>query len=287
MVKRPAFPVRVGCCGWSYREWVGVFYTSPRNLFLQYSKHFRTAEIDSTFYTIPRRETFSALARLSPNDFRFTAKLPKTVTHEERCALTFKSREKLSNLLTSIEPLGEKLSHLLVQLPPSFTYAERDTLVALLDTLSEKTDKRLSVEFRHLSWFSEENVAETKRMLAERRVACVVADEPLLPPVLLQSSDTVYVRMHGRGRHPWYDYRYSQEELNEWVTRIKSYVMDRNTGEVIVVFNNHPHGYAPQNALSFQELLEQSGITQPPRTPLAKKSEPTLDDFVPDDRSLG
>lgn len=274
--------VRVGCCGWSYREWVGAFYTSPKNLFLQYASHFHTAEIDSTFYSIPRRETFATLARLAPPDFRFSAKLPKTVTHEARCALTPKSRAALSGLLYSLEPLDNKLSHLLVQLPPSFSYTERGALMALLDTLSERTDKKLSVEFRHPSWYFEENVAETRRLLSERHVACAVVDEPLLPPVLLQTSDTVYVRLHGRGRKPWYDYRYTEAELNEWAVRVKGYAVDGKTGEVIVVFNNHPHGYAPQNALRFMELLGLPSGEERSRTEGKKKREPTLDDFVPD-----
>ncbi|PSO07182.1 hypothetical protein B9Q04_12210 [Candidatus Marsarchaeota G2 archaeon BE_D] len=58
--------VVLGCCGWSYREWVGPFYQTRRGMFKQYSEVFGVAEVDSTFYRVPGREAFRALSRLSP-----------------------------------------------------------------------------------------------------------------------------------------------------------------------------------------------------------------------------
>jgi len=119
-------------------------------MFAQYSEVFGVAEVDSTFYRVPRREAFRALARLSPPDFRFSAKLPRAVTHEARCELTPSVKDELEQLLESLEPLGSKLFCLLVQLPPSFTYEEGvSRLSRLLEHLStEAKGVRLAVEFR-------------------------------------------------------------------------------------------------------------------------------------------
>ncbi|PSO07070.1 hypothetical protein B9Q04_12805 [Candidatus Marsarchaeota G2 archaeon BE_D] len=272
--------VWVGCCGWSYREWVGPFYRSRRGMFAQYSEVFGVAEVDSTFYRVPRREAFRALARLSPPDFRFSAKLPRAVTHEARCELTPSVKDELEQLLESLEPLGSKLFCLLVQLPPSFTYEEGvSRLSRLLEHLStEAKGVRLAVEFRHPSWVEPQNLGGAKELLSTHGASWVVVDEPLLPPIHVGGSPLVYVRLHGRGNPTWYDYLYSDTELAEWAGRVKGFVEDQETGEVIVVFNNHPHGYAPRNALRFMEMLGLP-LRTPPTVP-RRAGQPILDDYM-------
>jgi uncharacterized protein YecE (DUF72 family) len=76
-------------------------------------------------------------------------------------------------------------------------------------------------------------------------------DEPLLPPIYAGTSSLVYVRLHGRGSPAWYGYLYSDVELAEWAGRVRGFAEDPGTVEVIVVFSNHPHVYAPRNALRF------------------------------------
>jgi hypothetical protein len=67
------------------------------------------------------------------------------------------------------------------------------------------------------------------------------------------SSDIAYVRWHGRGKKMWYNYRYSKDELAEWMPRIKE--MSRST-QVYGYFNNHNHGYAPENCLGYSVYID-------------------------------
>ena len=276
----PMSRVLVGCCGWSYKEWVGPFYYSRHHMFRQYSEFFSVAEVDSTFYRVPPPAIFRALSRLSPPGFRFLAKLPRSVTHEARCELTPQARDELEQLLESLEPLGPRLFCLLVQLPPSFTYGEGvSRLPGLLEHLSTQVGGvRLAVEFRHPSWVEPQNLEKAKEMLSAYGASWVVVDEPLLPPIRVETSSLVYVRLHGRGSPTWYDYLYSDVELAEWAGRVRGFAEDPGTGEVVVVFNNHPHGNAPRNALKFMEMLG-IPIRGPPVLP-RRVGQPSLDDYM-------
>ena len=78
---------RIGCSGWSYSSWTGAFY--PPNLenscWLRfYSQIFDYVEIDSTFYRIPNEFMVKNWAKGTPNNFKFTAKFPKVITHDKQ-----------------------------------------------------------------------------------------------------------------------------------------------------------------------------------------------------------
>ena len=80
--------IALGTCGWSYKEWEGNFYQikSGQSKLRAYSRVFKTAEIDSTFYRNPTKGTVMGWLKYSPSDFIFTAKLPKTITHDNMLA---------------------------------------------------------------------------------------------------------------------------------------------------------------------------------------------------------
>jgi uncharacterized protein YecE (DUF72 family) len=90
---------------------------------------------------------------------------------------------------------------------------------------------------------------ETWELLEKYGVAYVNVDEPLLPPEVHVTADFTYFRWHGRGKQPWFDYRYSEQELDEWMPKVKE-----TAGKVKKVygyFNNHYHGYALRIACIF------------------------------------
>jgi hypothetical protein len=105
----------------------------------------------------------------------------------------------------------------------------------------------------------------TWELLNRHNVAYCIVDEPLLPPEVHLTADFAYFRWHGRGTRPWYDYRYSEEELEEWVPRVEK---TRNKVDKIYgYFNNHYHGYAVENCIEILEMLnaakpEQSRIKE-------------------------
>ena len=85
-----------------------------------------------------------------------------------------------------------------------------------------------------------------------------MVDEPLLPPEVRVTSDLAYVRWHGRGERPWFNYKYSEEQLTEWVPKVQEAA--GKAGNVLGYFNNHFHGYAPENCLQIIEML---GVVSP------------------------
>jgi len=75
--------ILLGTCGWSYAEWEGILYPYAQNKLKQYSSMFPTAEIDSTFYRLPKEGMVLGWARNTPREFVFSAKLPRRITHKK------------------------------------------------------------------------------------------------------------------------------------------------------------------------------------------------------------
>ena len=243
--------VFLGTSGWSYKEWEGPFYEKGEKRKLRaYSHVFATAEVDSTFYRIPSRGTVMGWLRYSPSEFVFTAKLPKTITHDKKLGLKGDVKADLEGFLDVMRPLqlGGKLGCLLIQLPPKYDFNldNLEGFFKLLDPLF-----RYAVEFRNLSWMRD----ETWSLLKEYEVAYTIVDEPLLPPEVHLTAGFAYFRWHGRGEKPWFDYLYSKEELDAWVPRVQKAA--KQVKKVYGYFNNHYHGYAPENCL---QLIEKLGV---------------------------
>jgi len=239
----------LGTSGWSYNEWVGPFYTRmDKSKLRAYTKVFKTVEIDSTFYRYPSKGTVMGWTRYSPEGFVYTAKLPGLITHDKKLSLDEGIEQDLQRFIDLMEPLtlGGKLGCILVQLPPKFDYRPRE-LESFFKILP--THVKFAVEFRERSWMR----SETWSLLQKYRVAYTIVDEPLLPPETHLTSDIAYFRWHGRGEKPWYDYRYSVQELEPWIPKLKD-----AAGEVRKIygyFNNHYHGYAVENCLQVLEMI--------------------------------
>jgi uncharacterized protein YecE (DUF72 family) len=244
----------LGTSGWSYKEWEGNFYhkgTGETKL-RAYSRVFKTAEIDSTFYRNPSRGTVMGWLKYSPSDFIFTAKLPKIITHDKALGLKKDVSTDLKEFLDLLRPLqqGGKLACLLIQLPPKYSYNPEN-----LESFFEMLDPefRYAVEFRNLSWLVPQT--ETFKLLEKYGVAYTVVDEPLLPPEIHVTADFAYFRWHGHGEQVWFDYRYSKKQLDDWVSKVEETAT--KVKKVYGYFNNHYHGHAPENCL---ELLERLGL---------------------------
>ncbi|HEX9261822.1 MAG TPA: DUF72 domain-containing protein [Candidatus Bathyarchaeia archaeon] len=239
----------LGTSGWSYKEWEGTFYRKGEKRKLRaYTAVFETAEIDSTFYRVPSKGTVMGWLKYTPSDFVFSAKLPKTITHDKKLGLKGDFRSDLTAFFDVMRPLqvGGKLASFLIQLPPSYVFniENLEEFFKLLDPVF-----KYAVEFRHPSWMRD----ETWKLLADFNVAYVNVDEPLLPPEVHLTADFTYFRWHGRGAKPWFNYRYSQEELDPWVPRVQE--ASAKLEKVVGYFNNHFHGYAPENCLYLIEKL--------------------------------
>jgi uncharacterized protein YecE (DUF72 family) len=247
--------ILLGTSGWHYKDWVGPVYRDEKKSKLAaYSGIFKTAEIDSTFYRYPSKGMVMGWLKYTKPDFIFTAKLPKLITHEKKLDLTLGAEADLQNFCDLMRPLllDGKLGCLLIQLPPKFRFNNLECLKSFFKILPKEFS--FAVEFRDLSWIRN----ETWKLLAEHEVAYTIVDEPLLPPEVKVTSKIAYVRWHGRGGRPWYNYRYRAEELDPWVPKVRQ--VAKKTKTVFGYFNNHYHGYAVENCL---QVLEMLGVSTP------------------------
>lgn len=246
-----------GTSGWDYKDWIGPFYERRERKFSFYNIFFQTAEINSTFYRLPTRAMVYGWYRYSPENFIFSAKLPKTCTHEKRLNPDLKVKTDLLQFLELMDPLrlNHKLGAILIQLPPSFTY-ERDheNLEAFLDMLPDNFE--FAIEFRNHSWIKE----EIWELLTNHNVAYTIVDEPLLPPEVKVTADFSYIRWHGHGERIWYDYHYNKEELADWIPKIKE--ISKKNDKIYGYFNNHYHGYAVENCVQILEMLDSANSKQ-------------------------
>ncbi len=254
----------LGTSGWSYKDWIGPFYTKKdKSMLRAYSKIFRTVEIDSTFYRYPSKGTVMGWAKYSPEGFVYSAKLPKLITHEKKLGLKEDVEKDLEKFIELIEPLSlsGKLGCILIQLPPKFEYKPKrlEDFFKMLPT-----HMRFAVEFRDQSWMRQ----ETWALLRKYQVAYTIVDEPLLPPEIHITTNTAYFRWHGHGTRPWYNYRYDKEELQPWIPKIRKTA--ENIQEIYGYFNNHYHGYAVENCLQVLEMLR---LLTPEQTETKNKVE--------------
>ena len=257
----------IGTCGWSYKDdWMDVFY--PQNLkpakFLEfYSKIFNSVEIDSSFYHIPHVKTVKSWIDKTSSDFKFSAKLPQEITHKSKLKLNkiIKKRkitDILKNYIHSMKPLEENnrmLAHL-IQLPPSFDRNENlDELESFLNHWNEVTEQkwRPVVEFRNKSW----NSNATFDLLERYKVGYCAVIEPEFPPIMdLTRTDLFYLRFHGFGKKPWWNYHFSEKELNKWSEKIYKVFKQNPEADKVVYFNNHFSGNAVKNAMDIMPKLK-------------------------------
>ncbi|MBD3196895.1 MAG: DUF72 domain-containing protein [Candidatus Lokiarchaeota archaeon] len=251
--------VLIGCSGWSYDEWVGPFY--PKGLdskdFLHYySEIYYTNEINTTFYNIPAKWIVKSWVKRTPEDFLFSAKIPRVITHENKLDLR-NCQEDLAIYLDSMSPLIEnnKLIAFLIQLPPSFNREEHfDNLKDFIENWPDDYKSKfyhLVVEFRHKSWMR----SQVFDYLRKKSLTYCGVIEPLLPPRMdVTNNEFAYLRFHGFGKKPWFNYFFTEQEIKEYAQNIKKVIDQANI--VGIYFNNHFSGYAPKNASMLMKELK-------------------------------
>lgn len=248
MPKQPPLhlnPLRIGCAGWSIsREHSGYFGDGDSAL-ARYATRFNAVEINSSFYRPHQQKTYARWAETVPNDFLFSVKIPKTVTHAARLV---KAGSLLDAFLDQAHGLGRKLGCLLVQLPPSLDF---DARVAsnFFGVLRRRWQGEVVCEPRHASWFSPHIDPFWKR----HRIARVGADPPPCPGAE-HSAGTMklrYWRLHGSPKI--YYSAYDDDALHAAVARVAD---DTPAGAVgWVIFDNTALGHAIPNAVQFEKLI--------------------------------
>jgi uncharacterized protein YecE (DUF72 family) len=211
-----------------------------------YSVLFNSIEINSSFYKIPLPKTISKWVDSVEENFKFTFKLWKGITH----AKGFRFNKKDVDLfLHSIAAAKNKKGALLIQLPPSITAENYPKLVQLLRHI-QKTDTlkwNIAVEFRHRSWYDE----KVYEMLEQFNASLVIHDIPKsATPMTHHTPEVVYIRFHG----PTGNYRdsYSESLLSEYATYINEWLAE---GKTVYAYFNNTMGDAVNNLTTLNSMI--------------------------------
>ena len=286
----------IGCSGWSYSAWKGPFYPSnmdnSSDWLSYYASVFDYVEIDSSFYRMPNLFTVKNWLKKTPENFKFTAKFPKVITHDKH--LKDVSRE-LEYFLQSMIPLRDKILALLIQLPPSLKITEGlDNLRQVVSELDTKF--RYAVEVRDRSWFQDlaynffanNNICMVWSQLAELRT----------PPIV--TTDFLYIRLIGDRSIDEKDFGKIQKdrviEMKKWSSKVKRVIKQeegggrKNINLAIVSANNHYAGFGPGTANIFRKMVDLPEATWNKKQEEEQKShllgdvdhskQSTLSDFI-------
>jgi uncharacterized protein YecE (DUF72 family) len=213
----------------------------------RYAARFRCAEINSTFHRSHRPATFERWAASTPPDFRFSAKLPKTISHKQKLA---GCEDLLDDYLEEVAGLGERLAIHLVQLPPSLAYDERLAAV-FFEALKARTNLRVACEPRHPSWFA----AAAGELLSRLEIARVAADPARVEEAALPDgwAGLVYFRLHGSPT--MYRSSYDDGRLETYAAQLKSKLPG---ADIWCIFDNTASSAATGDALALSRLLAEA-----------------------------
>jgi uncharacterized protein YecE (DUF72 family) len=239
--------IHVGCSGWVYKHWRGIFYPEglpQRRWFERYSEEFDTVEINASFYRVPLASTFEGWRDKAPPGFRYAVKVNRFITHMKKL---LDCDEPLESFIALVRPLGPALGPLLYQLPPSL-HKDLPRLERFLVRLPG--DLEQVVEFRHKSWYDE----DVLQLLDRFGVGFVSHDLKGLVSPRWASGRTAYVRFHGAAGKYWG--RYPDEALIEWTDWIVAQA--RRGCSVWCYFNNDIHGHALEDARTLRSMVRQA-----------------------------
>lgn len=264
---------RVGISGWTYTPWRGVFY--PRGLrqtdeLAFASRQLNSIEINGTFYSLQRPESFAAWYAAVPDDFVFSLKAPRFITHIKRLN---NIDAPLANFFASgVLALGKKLGPILWQLPPSFKF-DGARLAAFFEKLprtqkaaealarkhddkvegrelvkaTEPISLKYALEVRHDSF----QTPELLTLLKKHDIALCIADTAgKWPQIEELTAGFAYVRLHGADQ--LYVSGYTPEGLDAWARKIRKW---GKAGPVFVYFDNDVKVRSPADAIALSERL--------------------------------
>jgi uncharacterized protein YecE (DUF72 family) len=244
--------VRIGTKGWSYDDWKGVFYppgAKQEDRLPFYASVFDTVELDTTFYHPPKGTIARSWARHTPPHFRFAAKVPRAVTHEVRLRDT---ADHMDRFARAMEPLGDKLGPVLVQLPAEFVH-EDDTRRDLDAFLAHAPRAlRVAVEFRHASW----HAPEVEAVLRRHGATLAWTEWRELPRSAAITADFLYLRWLGDRRAiERYDRVQIDREPSFGAWEADLMRVFGEVREVYGYFNNHWAGHSPASANAMKRRL--------------------------------
>ena len=235
----------IGTAGWSIARKDAGSFPAEGTALERYSRVFDGVEVNSSFHRAHRASTWARWAASVPERFRFAVKIPKTITHQARLV---DADGLIAHFAQEVEPLGEKLALLLVQLPPKLSF-DTGVVELFFANLRETFDAEVVCEPRNATWFTDE--ADT--VLKQLRVARAAADPALGAAAAVPGGwrDTAYWRLHGSP--DMYRSSYAEEAIDLYARQIRAAV--RQGLDAWCMFDNTAASAATGNALSLMSKL--------------------------------
>jgi len=237
--------VRIGTAGWVIPRQSAERAAGEGSHLERYARVCNCVEINSSFHRAHRPATWARWAEAVPEDFRFSVKFPKTVTHEAKLAVP---AEALDGFFAETAGLGKKLGVVLVQLPPSLGF-EDCPAAEFFEALRDRWQGAVALEPRHPSWFG----ADAEELMVRHRVARVAADPVRRGAVALQTGGwegLAYFRLHGSPRMYYSAYGV------EFLAGVARTARELPEGvEKWVVFDNTALGAAFGNAVELMGMI--------------------------------
>jgi uncharacterized protein YecE (DUF72 family) len=220
--------IHVGTSGYNYPEWKGSFYPPDlpaAKMLPYYAERFSTVEINYTFYRMPTAKLVTGWAAQVPDQFRFTLKAPRRITHDRKLRDV---ADPLRAFCDAAAELGPRLGALLFQLPPTF---KKD--LAVFDHFLETLPPRVcgAFEFRHDSWLDDEVYAR----LRARNLALCVADSETRSTPVITTADYAYLRLRDEG--------YDEDAIARWADTVRG--LEPDCRDVFVYFKHEEEGKGP------------------------------------------
>lgn len=263
--------ITIGLTGWTDHELIAP---NKKRQLEDYASHFPFVEMDTSYYAIPSEKNIKNWLDKTPSGFQFIPKAFHSMTlHKPWEKKTYPLEEIFKLYLRRFQPLiaHGKIKSFLFQFPPFFHYSD-ENIIYLKQVRAWMGSLPVAIEFRHQSWYSEQNRAQTLQFLADYDYIQVTVDQPQTPsnsvPTILQTTNqklSLY-RLHGRNYSGWLNastdanwrktrtlHDYTPDELN--VLKTNTLKLAEQSQEVSVIFNNNAGGHAAKNAKEFQKLL--------------------------------
>ncbi len=250
--------VRIGTAGWGIPRALAQEFPGEGSHLERYARRLSCAEINSSFYKLPRAGTWDRWAASVPEGFRFAVKAPRAITHEGRLR---DAGAVLEEFLAAARRLGGRLGPLLFQLPPKLEF-EANVAAEFFRLLRQMHAGTVVLEPRHASWFSE----RVSEMLAGFEVARVAADPARVPEAAAPGgwAGMRYWRLHGSPR--MYYSSYERVRLEELAAQVRD--------EDWVVFDNTASGAGAGNAVELDGLVQGSrGQVPDPTIPAPSRGD--------------
>lgn len=264
--------ITIGLTTWSEHPLIA---SNKKRQLEDYASHFPFVEMDTSYYGIPSEKNIQSWMEKTPENFQFIPKAFYPMTLHKPWEESVQPIEEIFSLYKRrFQPMvaAGKIKAFLFQFPPFFRYAEKNMnyLRKVRDLMGNLP---VAIEFRHASWYSDENRANTLAFLKEMQFVHVVVDQPQTPgnsvPTILNATNnhlTLY-RLHGQNYSGWLSanedvnwrenrtlHDYTEKELLN--INKNALELEKQSTEVAVIFNNNAGGHAAKNAKELQDLAQ-------------------------------